>query len=347
MVLRSVIDQAIQAHLQGKPHKKRMQDNDPGQDYECDCGRKLERVKAFQIKQHRESPACREARLHILSPNFMAERVQVVPSDFAFEESNPPPVAEVDPCVGPADAVMVEVDDAGFATCPGFCSKQLTPETFCKLYPFAIHTTGGIPNCPPISWLLGQNVVFSVVCDGTRHNGEKCCEHCAELKDSEALKKVLDCRKWHCTYAMSHHMAQAHTGVSHDYAGCSEQEKTKVLQAFDNFRAPLPPKAKPAAPPALPTVLPALLSRPNQGSSSSSGNSGSSCCTTNASCSTSASSGNSAPSGPSDYVPSESMSDGPAAFKVTRSQAAGPKKRARPKSTGKRARDEWEDDSAA
>ena len=33
-----------------------------------------------------------------------------------------------------------------------------------------------------------------------------------------------------------------------------------MLQAFDNFRAPLPPKAKPAAPPALPTVLPALLS---------------------------------------------------------------------------------------
>ena len=52
MVLRSVTDQAIQAHLQGKVHKKRMQDNDPWQDYECDCGRKLERVKAFQIKQH-------------------------------------------------------------------------------------------------------------------------------------------------------------------------------------------------------------------------------------------------------------------------------------------------------
>ena len=50
--------------------------------------------------------------------------------------------------------------------------------------------------------------------------------------------KVLDCRKWHCTYAMPHHMAQAHPGVSHDYAGCSEEEKTKVLQAFDNFRAP-------------------------------------------------------------------------------------------------------------
>ena len=47
--------------------------------------------------------------------------------------------------------------------------------------------------------------------------------------------KVLDCRKWHCTYAMPHHMAQAHPGVSHDYAGCSEEEKTKVLQAFDNF----------------------------------------------------------------------------------------------------------------
>ena len=72
--------------------------------------------------------------------------------------------------------------------------------------------------------------------------------------------KVLDCRKWHCTYAMPHHMAQAHPGVSHDYAGCSEEEKTKVLQAFDNFRAPLPPKAKLAVPPALPTVLPAVVS---------------------------------------------------------------------------------------
>ena len=158
--------------------------------------------------------------------------------------------------------------------------------------------------------------------------------------------KVLDCRKWHCTYAMPHHMAQAHPGVSHDYAGCSKEEKTKVLQAFDNFQAPLPPKAKPAAPPALPTVLPALLSGPNQGSSSGSRSSSSS--TTNASSSTSASSSNSAPLGTvSDYVPSESMSDGPAACRVIRLQAAWPKKRARPKSTGKRARDEWEDDSDA
>ena len=119
-----------------------------------------------------------------------------------------------------------------------------------------------------------------------------------------------------------------------------------MLQAFDNFRAPLPPKAKPAVPPALPTTLPALLSGPNHGSSSSSsGSSSSSSSTTNASSSTSASSSSSAPSGTSDYVPSESMSDGPAACRVTRSQAARPKKRARPKSTGKRTRDEWEDDS--
>ena len=83
-------------------------------------------MKAFQIKQHRESPACREAHLHIPSQNFMAERVQAVPSDFAFEEeSNSPPVAEADPCVGPAEEVMVEVDDTKFATCPGFCPEQL------------------------------------------------------------------------------------------------------------------------------------------------------------------------------------------------------------------------------
>ena len=166
-----------------------MQDNDPFQDYECECGRKLEHVKAFQIKQHRESPACREARLHILSQNFMAERVQAVPSDFAFEEeSNPPPVAEADPCVGPAEEVMVEVDDTGFATCPGFCPEQLTPQTFYKLYPFAIHTPGGIPNCPPISWLPGHNVVFSVACDGTMHGGEKCCEFTVHLVSFVCLR---------------------------------------------------------------------------------------------------------------------------------------------------------------
>ena len=152
--------------------------------------------------------------------------------------------------------------------------------------------------------------------------------------------KVLHCRKWHCTYAMPHHMAQAHPGVSQDYAGCSEEEKTKVLQAFDNLWVPLPPKAKPAAPPALPTVLPTLLSEPNQGSSSSGSCISSS--TTNASSGTSASSSSSAPSCTSDYAPSESMSDGPAACR-----AARPKKRARPKSTGKRACDEWEDDSDA
>ena len=116
-----------------------------------------------------------------------------------------------------------------------------------------------------------------------------------------------------------------------------------MWQAFDNFQAPLPPKAKPAAPPALPTVLPALLSGPNQGIGSSSSSSS----TTNASSSTSASSSSSAPSGTSDYVPSESMSDGPAACRVTRLKAARPKKRARPKSNGKRARDEWEDVSDA
>ena len=100
---------------------------------------------------------------------------------------------------------------------------------------------------------------------------------------------------------MPHHMAQAHPGVSHDYAGCSEEEKTKVLQAFDNFQAPLPPKAKLAAPPALPNVLRALFFGPNQGSSSS-GSSSSSNSNTNASSCTSASSSSSAPSGVSDYV---------------------------------------------
>ena len=108
----------------------------------------------------------------------------------------------------------------------------------------------------------------------------------------------------------------------------------------------LVPCSEAEGPLALPTVLPAFLSGPNQGSSSS-GNSSSSSSSTNASSSTSASSSSSAPSGTSDYVPSESMSDGPAACRVTRSQAARPKKRAHLKSTGKRARDEWEDDSDA
>ena len=38
MVLRSVTHEAIQAHFQGKTHKKRMQESEPWQDYECDCG---------------------------------------------------------------------------------------------------------------------------------------------------------------------------------------------------------------------------------------------------------------------------------------------------------------------
>ena len=117
-----------------------------------------------------------------------------------------------------------------------------------------------------------------------------------------------------------------------------------MLQAFDNFRAPLPPKGEACCAAGPPTVLPALLSGPNQGSSGSSSSSRS---TTNASSSTSASSSSSAPSGTSDYVPSESMSDRPATCRVRRSQAARPKKRARPKSTSKRARDEWEDNSDA
>ena len=50
----------------------------------------------------------------------------------------------------------------------------------------------GVPNCPPISWLPGHNVVFFLACDGTMCDGEKCCEHCAELKDSEAMKKVIE-----------------------------------------------------------------------------------------------------------------------------------------------------------
>ena len=119
--------------------------------------------------------------------------MQAVPSDLAFEEeSNPSPVAEAHPCVGPADEVMVEVNDAGFATCPRVCPEQFTPETFYKLYPFAIHTPGGIPNSPPISWVPGHNLVFIVACDGIMHDEEKCCEHCMELKDSEALEKVVE-----------------------------------------------------------------------------------------------------------------------------------------------------------
>ena len=35
-------------------------------------------VKQFQIMQHRNSPACREARLWLLSQNYMATNVQAV-----------------------------------------------------------------------------------------------------------------------------------------------------------------------------------------------------------------------------------------------------------------------------
>ena len=100
------------------------------------------------------------------------------------------------------------------------------------------------------------------------------------------------------------------------------------------------------APRALPTALPALPFGANQGSSGG-GSSSSSNSSTNASSSTSALSSSSAPSSTSDYVPSESMSDGPAACPVTRAKASRPKNHAQPKSTGKRACNEWDDDSDA
>ena len=90
------------------------------------------------------------------------------------------------------DEIMVEVDDAGFATRPGFCPKELTSISFYKLYPFAIHTPGGIPNYPSLRWLSGHDVVFCLACDGTMRYGEKCCEHCMELKDPEVLKKLFE-----------------------------------------------------------------------------------------------------------------------------------------------------------
>ena len=110
-----------------------------------------------------------------------------------------------------------------------------------------------------------------------------------------------------------------------------------MLQAFNNFQAPLPPKVIPAVLPALTTVLLVLLSGVNQGKSSSGGGGSSSNFSTNASSRTSALFSGSAPSGTNDYVPLESTSDGPAACRFTRSQSPRPKKRARPKSTGKRA----------
>ena len=73
--------------FRGNPTKNDCR-SEPWWDYECDCGRKLVGVKAYQIKQHRDSPTCREAHLHILSQNFLAERVEAVPSDFAFEQES-------------------------------------------------------------------------------------------------------------------------------------------------------------------------------------------------------------------------------------------------------------------
>ena len=107
-----------------------------------------------------------------------------------------------------------------------------------------------------------------------------------------------------------------------------------MLQAFHSFQAPLPPKAKPATPLALPTALRALLFAANRGSSLC-GSSSYRTSTTKASFSSSASSSSSTPSGTSDYVPSESMSEGPAAYGVTRSQASRPKKRARSRVGGR------------
>ena len=107
-----------------------------------------------------------------------------------------------------------------------------------------------------------------------------------------------------------------------------------MLQAFHSFQAPLPPKAKPATPLALPTALPALLFGANRGGSLC-GSSSYRTSTTKASFSSSASSSSSTPSGTNDYVPSESMSEGPAAYGVTRSQASRPKKRARSRVGGR------------
>ena len=155
--------------------------------------------------------------------------------------------------------------------------------------------------------------------------------------------KVLDCRKLHCTYAMPHHMAQAHPVCPMTMPGAAKRRTQKCCKPLT---ISWPHCHRSEAFSAAGPVFRALLFGPNPGSSGG-GSSSSSSSTTNASSSTSASCSSSAPSGTSDYVPSESMSNGQAPCEVTRSQAARPKKRARPKSTGKRARDAWEDDSDA
>ena len=96
--------------------------------------------------------------LAILSQNFMAEKVQAVPNDFAFEGR------VFCPQLRKQTHMLGQLMRLGWRSMtPGLLHVSGSArETFYKLYPFAIHTPGGIPNCPPISWLPGHKVTSSL-----------------------------------------------------------------------------------------------------------------------------------------------------------------------------------------
>ena len=61
-------------------------------------------------------------------------------------------------------------------------------------------------------------------------------------------RKVLKCRKWHCTYTMPRRILQPQSGKLHDYAPSGEKKSPKVLQAFESFQSKLLFKVKPSVP---------------------------------------------------------------------------------------------------
>jgi hypothetical protein len=84
------------------------------------------------------------------------------------------------------------IQDPGpvYSFCPGI--EVLPPDDFYSVYPFEIHQPGGVPSCPPVSWLPGNKVVFSQSCTGSTASGANLCEFCEELKENTNLRLVIE-----------------------------------------------------------------------------------------------------------------------------------------------------------
>jgi len=180
---------AIEAHLKGKRHLDRLKTEGPPpfQDYTCECGQVLVHVKQFQIDQHLAGKPCMDRRRAMAQQKLMATYVEPVHREFIFEQDQRP--AEqllVDQGVGLAEDDIVFND----SMCPGV--EVLPPDEFYSVYPFEIHKPGGVPSCPPVSWLPGDKVVFSRSCTGVTAPGAHLCEFCEELKENANLRLVIE-----------------------------------------------------------------------------------------------------------------------------------------------------------